>query len=228
MTVPLLQFENIVGGYGDTEIISGISGSVYSGHVLGVFGRNGVGKTTLSKLLAGALPLFSGSVILKGTPLSHHASYVRRRYGVGYMPQTSMVFDSLTVQENLSLARSTQEIDDYLAAFPRLSERMNQLAGSMSGGERKILAFVRTMLEDTSVIILDEPTEGVQPENIDKMRECIAHRQQQGTAFVLVEQNMEMLMTTANGYLGIDSGRTVFTGDRESTHRDEILSILSV
>ena len=125
MKESLFRFDEIAGGYGDTIIVSGITGAVAQASVLGIFGRNGVGKTTLSKLLVGALPLSSGSLQLHQQDLSSAGNHERRRHGVGYMPQTAMVFDNLSVRENLSLARSTQDMDYYMSAFPRLEERQN-------------------------------------------------------------------------------------------------------
>ena len=138
----LLEFKDIQCGYGDTQIIHGISGGVKKGETLAVFGRNGVGKTTLSRALMGEIPITSGSIYLDGIPIKQKSSFARRRDGISYMPQTGMVFDNLTVRENLSLANSETSADVYFDIFPRLAERLDQQAGSMSGGERKILSFV--------------------------------------------------------------------------------------
>ena len=228
MTSPVFQFENIKGGYGETEIIHGISGAVEAKTTLGIFGRNGVGKTTLVKLFSGTLKSTSGSMRLNGQEISSVKTHARRTQGIGYLPQTGMVFDGLTVRENLSLANSKRLVDPYLDIFPRLAERQDQLAGSMSGGERKILGFVRTMLEDTSVIILDEPSEGVQPENIQNMQTCIGRRKSEGTSFILVEQNLNMLIALSDHYLGIESGRVTHESSREEGSRDALLAVLSV
>lgn len=228
MTSQLLCFNNVVGGYDDTMVVSGISGVVGTAEVLGIFGRNGVGKSTFAKLLLGALPLSKGSLLLNNKDLSSMSHYERRRHGLGYMPQTAMVFDSLTVRENLSLAKSIQDMEFYLNTFPRLIERQDQIAGSMSGGERKILAFVRAMLEDTCLVLLDEPSEGVQPENIRKMQECMEFRKSKGTAFILVEQNLAMLTAISDTFLGIDSGKVVFSGNKTTTTRRDLLNVLSV
>lgn len=228
MSDVLLQFDNLKCGYGDTEIIHGITGEVSRGQTLGVFGRNGVGKTTISRVLIGEIPTLSGSIALNGASVSKDPTHVRRRKGMSYMPQTGMVFDNLTVRENLSLSSSVADLDRYFELFPRLAERLNQQAGSMSGGERKILSFVRVMLEETDLVILDEPSEGVQPENIEKMQACIVEKQKSGSAFVLVEQNLTMLMAVADRYLGLDAGRIVFESTRETCQRDDLLKVLSV
>ena len=144
------------------------------------------------------------------------------------MPQTAMVSDNLTVKENLALAKTVRAIEPYFDSFPRLAERQDQLAGSMSGGERKILSFVRAMLEDTKVVVLDEPPEGVQPENIERMQNCIIKRQRVGTSVVLIEQNLNMLLGIADIYLGMDSGQVVFEGTSENVTREELVNVVSV
>lgn len=131
----------------------GVTGGVGFGQILGVFGRNGVRKTTLSWVIVGEIPVLSSSITLYGKPIQTNATYARRNRGIGYMPLVGMVFDNLTVRENLSLASATTALQPYFETFPRLAERLEQLAGAMSGGERKILSFVRTMLEDTEVMI---------------------------------------------------------------------------
>lgn len=228
MTSPLFKFTDIEGGYDDTKILFGISGSISKGEILGIFGRNGVGKTTLSKVLIGALPITSGSISLDKQDISKTTNFERRHLGIGYMPQTGMVFDNLTVRENLSLAKSGKTITHYMEIFPRLAERQDQLAGSMSGGERKILSFVRTMLEDTQLIVLDEPSEGVAPENIENMQNCIEARRNDGSSFILIEQNMTMLSVVSDHYLGIESGRNVFKGTRKDTTRENLIKVLTV
>ena len=226
---PLISFIEIKCGYGDTEILHGVTGHVEQGKTLGVFGRNGVGKTTLSRVLVGEIPLLSGTIKLKNKSINTTPSFVRRRNGIGYMPQTNMVFDSLTVRENLSLSSQNEtQAEPYFEVFPRLAERLNQQAGSMSGGERKILAFVRSMLEDTKVVVLDEPSEGVQPENIEKMQHCIRNKQDAGVSFILIEQNLGMLMSVADMFLGLDSGRVIFEGSSRNSSRDQLLDVLSV
>ncbi len=228
MTGSQLGFSEIKCGYGDTQIIHGISGRVNAGETLGVFGRNGVGKTTLARTLVGEIPLSAGAVSLRNDDIGKQLPYERRRMGLSYMPQTGLVFDNLTVRENLSLANSSLSPETYFEIFPRLGERLDQPAGSMSGGERKILSFVRVMLEEAQVIVLDEPSEGVQPENIECMQQCILARQSLGCSFILIEQNLSMLMTLSSTLLGLESGRVVFESERNTCDRSDLLSVLSL
>lgn len=156
------------------------------------------------RLIAGA-----GDIRLEGSSVGTLPVYAHRELGFGYMPQTSMVFDDLTVRENLNLSSNREAPDRYFERFPRLAERMDQPAATMSGGERKILAFVRTMIEDTKLIVLDEPSEGVQPENINHMPDCLKERAAAGGGVLLCEQNLPFLTSISSWYLGLDAGTVV-------------------
>ncbi|MCC0075146.1 MAG: ATP-binding cassette domain-containing protein [Rhodobacter sp.] len=227
MTV-LLEIDDLTGGYRDTNVLYNISARIEAGSVLGVFGKNGVGKTTLARLVQGSLVANTGDIRLQGRSLHALPAHARRRLGIGYMPQTSMVFDDLTVRENLSLGSNREEPDRYFRRFPRLAERLDQPAGTMSGGERKILAFVRAMIEDTRVIVLDEPSEGVQPENIDHMAECLKERAAAGGGILLCEQNLSFLTRVSSWCLGLDAGTVVLDKAAEDVSAAELRSILSL
>jgi ABC-type branched-subunit amino acid transport system ATPase component len=224
----LLQIDKLTGGYRDTNVVFDVSTEVRQGQVVGVFGRNGVGKTTLARLVQGGLLAAQGDIRLNGTPVSGLPAHKRRALGVGYMPQTSMVFDDLTVRENLTLGQTQAPPERYFDRFPRLAERLDQLAGTMSGGERKILAFVRTMIENTQMIVLDEPSEGVQPENIDHMSACIKERAADGAGVLLCEQNLTFLTGISDHYLGLDAGKVVADKPNTQITPDEIRAILSL
>lgn len=224
----LLTIDGLTGGYGDTNVLFDMSARVPAGGVLGVLGRNGVGKTTLARHVQGGLRPVAGQVCLDGRDVTALPANARRRLGIGYMPQTAMVFDNLTVRENLAVGRTRMAPDAYFARFPRLAERLDQPAGTMSGGERKILAFVRTMIEDTRLLVLDEPSEGVAPENIDRMAECLKERAAEGVGILLCEQNLGFLSAVADWYLGLDSGRIALDRAAAATASADIRAVLAL
>lgn len=224
----LLEIENLTGGYRDTNVLFDVSARIEAGSVLGVFGRNGVGKTTLARLVQGSLIAGAGDIRVEGQSVGTLPAHTRRALGIGYMPQTSMVFDDLTVRENLTLGVNREAPDRYFERFPRLAERLDQPAGTMSGGERKILAFVRAMTEDTTLIVLDEPSEGVQPENIDHMAVCLKERVAAGAGVLLCEQNLTFLTSISSWYLGLDAGAVVLDKPASDVSAAKLRSILSL
>jgi ABC-type branched-subunit amino acid transport system ATPase component len=220
-----LVFNKLVCGYGDTMVVRGVSGAVAPGRVLGVLGRNGVGKTTLVRALTGFLPVREGEVRWQGESLAGVPAHVRWRQGLAYAPQENVVFGDLSVQENLWLHRSSPQLDvyePYLQQFPRIRERLAQRAGSLSGGERKLLSFTRTLGAAAALSILDEPTEGVQPENIDRMAACVRERRAQGGGFLIVEQNLSFLEAVADEVLVLDHGECVLQGRMADLGRERL------
>ncbi len=231
MRLMQLTFDQLTGGYGSADVVRGVSGTADPGKVLCVIGRNGVGKSTLMKLLFGFLPCRGGSVSLDGQEIQRLDPTERHRLGISYSPQERPVFDSLSVRDNLTLMRHDRSIDlfePYFARFPLLSQRLGQHAGTLSGGERKLLSFTRALAEDLPVVLLDEPSEGVQWENILQMAALIDERKAGGTTFVVVEQNLAFAERIADGYLVMDQGRVVLEGGREGIGRDELLAHLHV
>ena len=173
---PVLRTGHLSGGYGDVMVIRDFSLSIAPGETAFVTGRNGAGKSTLVKMIAGHLPIRAGRVTFRGRDVSAMPAHRRRRLGLGYAPQEGIVFDELTAAENLTLHCRDGSLLRYEAlfdAFPFLRERLMQKAGTLSGGEKKILSFCRAFAEDTVLVVLDEPTEGVQPENIARMVEAV-------------------------------------------------------
>jgi urea transport system ATP-binding protein len=231
MSAARLTFENVTGGYGSTMIVRGLGGAAVAGEALCVLGRNGVGKSTLMKLLFGYLPCVSGHVSLDGRPIEALDPSERHRAGLSYCPQESPVFDDLSVRDNLTLMRVNRRLSPfrgYFDRFPILERRLNQHAGTLSGGEKKMLSFVRGLAEDRPVVLLDEPSEGVQWENILHMAALIAEKKAGGTAFIIVEQNLAFAERIADRYLVMDQGRVMLEGARSDIDRAHVLSHLHV
>ena len=224
------EFEGLVGGYGSSMILRGIAGAVGPGEVLFVLGRNGVGKSTLMKVLMGFLPSRAGSMRLEGRDLTALAPPERRRAGITYCPQEGAVFDQLSVHDNLFLMAPPAAATRLAALtdrFPLLRRRREQRAGTLSGGEKKILSFVRGAIEEHSLVLLDEPTEGVQAENIERMESVIAEQCVGGTSFIIVEQNLAMAERLADRWLVMDKGQVVAQGAGRP-ERDAILAHIQV
>jgi branched-chain amino acid transport system ATP-binding protein len=226
-----LQFEGVAGGYGDVVVVRDVAGGVAAGEVLCVVGRNGVGKSTLLKLLFGELACRAGNVRFEGRSLAAVAPARRRALGISYCPQERPVFDDLSVRDNLTLMRADRGLAAFaplFARFPVLERRLEQHAGTLSGGEKKLLSFVRGLSESPSLLLLDEPSEGVQWENVVHMAALIAAARAAGTAFVVVEQNLAFAELIADRYLVIEQGTVALAGRRDEIGRAQLLAHLQV
>lgn len=221
----LLTLDDLSGGYGDISVVRRFSLVVETGTVTCIVGRNGVGKTTLVRLVTGSLQPRSGEVLFAGKPVTALPAHRRRAIGMGFAPQEGVVFDGLTVLENLTLHFPDRSLQGYRALFdrfPRIEERLAQRAGTLSGGEKKILSFCRAVAEDTRLVILDEPTEGVQPENIKLMAEVINEEKQSGRAFLIVEQNLNFVESVADQALVMDHGECIYSTARQANLRGDL------
>lgn len=211
----LLKTDALCSGYGRSQVLFGVSIDVPVTGAICVLGRNGAGKTTLLKTIMGELPVMSGTVEVDGRRIETLAMEQRARAGLGYVPQENAVFSGLTVRENLLLGAVRQKdksgIDEVLAVFPKLSARLGQAAGTLSGGERKMLAIARAMLGRPRLLMLDEPTEGVWIGVIEEIAEQL-QRLARSMSVILVEQHIELAMRVADTAYVMDRGRVVLSG----------------
>jgi branched-chain amino acid transport system ATP-binding protein len=183
------------------------------------------------KLLLGYLPCTAGDVLVDGKSVVGRDPAERRRLGMSYCPQERPVFDDLSVRDNLTLMRDTRRLEPfrhYFDRFPILERRLSQHAGTLSGGEKKMLSFVRGLAEDQPIILLDEPSEGVQWENVMHMAALIGEKKAAGAAFIVVEQNLAFAEQIADRYFVMDQGRSVLKGPAAAIARSQILVHLHV
>ena len=204
----LLEARDIVAGYGETEILHGVSITVDTGEIVTIIGPNGCGKSTLMKSVIGLVNVGSGSVMFKGNEISNMAPEQIVRSGLCYVPQTANVFPSLTIRENLDMGAFIRK-DDYRARieemfeiFPDLADRPNRNAGSLSGGQRQMLAIARALMLDPVMLLLDEPSAGLSPLMMGSVFERIRSVNSMGVSILLVEQNArEALSMSDRGYV---------------------------
>ena len=210
-----LEARGLSGGYGRVPILHGIDLDVGEGEVVGILGHNGMGKSTLLKTLMGFLPAHAGTVRQYGTDITHLPPNERARLGIGYVPQGRGIFPRLSVRENLHFARRDHGDSDEGAAlaallidFPRLEPLLDRTGEMLSGGEQQLLALARCLMGDPVLLLLDEPTEGIQPSIIEDMAQILARlRESRGLSILLVEQNLDFIAALADRVLVLERGR---------------------
>ena len=226
----MLKLENVQAYYGKSHILQGVSLEVREGELVGVLGRNGVGKTTLLKSIMGLVPPRAGSVVFNGVELSRLPAYQIPRLGIGYVPQGRRIFPLLTVRENLrtGLAKARNSIEEEAAFaqvftnFPVLRARLGQLGGTLSGGEQQMLAVSRALLGDPKLIMLDEPLEGLMPAMVAMVCDTVRRICDMGVSVLLVEQNVKMALGVAHRVYIMQKGTVTFAG-RAQDCTDEVL-----
>ena len=227
---PILEARGLVGGYGGEPVLQGVDLVVRAGEIVAVIGRNGVGKTTLMRALIGLLPLTGGAIRFGGEQIEALGAHRRARRGLGYVPQGRDVFPRMSVEENLRVGAAVRggvaSIGPAYAVFPILRERRRQAAGTLSGGQQQQLAIGRVLVGQPRLILLDEPSEGIQPSVVQEIaRAMLALNRDTGTTIVLVEQNIDMIRAMAQRCTVMDKGRVVADlmpgdlDDRETVRR---------
>ncbi len=209
----MLRLDGVSAGYGPVRVLHEVSFEARPGEVLCLLGRNGAGKTTTLKAIMGLVSLNTGKVLLNGEDISALPAEETPKRGIGYIPQGRRLFSELTVAENIEIGlmarrRGSETRDRVLNLFPRLRERLDQRAETLSGGEQQMLATARALALDPSVLLLDEPTEGLQPSMIKLIRESVEAMRNQGVAVVLVEQRIDTVLAIADRVAFLENGRS--------------------
>jgi urea transport system ATP-binding protein len=231
----MLEVKNIDLFYGAAQALRGISLSVEPGKVTCVLGRNGVGKTSLLRAIVGQHPIAHGDILIKGESIAALKPSQRARLGVGYVPQGREIFPLLTVAENLEtgfapLPRSDRYVpDDVFSLFPVLKDMLRRRGGDLSGGQQQQLAIARALVMRPRILVLDEPTEGIQPSIIKDIGAAIRYLRNRGDiAILLVEQYFDFARELADSFAVMERGHFVLTGDREMMQNEDVRRRLSL
>lgn len=216
---PALELEGVSSGYGESIVVRDLELQVRKGEIVAILGKNGMGKSTLLKTVMGFLPAASGRIRLLGDEVTGLATHLVARRPIAYAPQEKTLFQDLTVEENLRLGlRSDNRFAEQLAAlgdpFPVIRQRLKQKAGTLSGGEQKMLLVTRALLSAPQVILVDEISEGLQPSVVQRLGEVLrAERDKRGVAILLVEQNVPFALSIADRYAVLKIGEIVSRGE---------------
>jgi urea transport system ATP-binding protein len=229
----MLNVSNLRVSYGQSEVIHGLNFSVPKNETLAIMGRNGMGKTTLFKSLIGILPLSVGEISVDSIDVSHCASYQRVENGIAYVPQGRMIFPSLTVEENIRTGMEVSKIkkipDEIYALFPVLQEMRHRKGGNLSGGQQQQLAIARALVTNPKVLLLDEPTEGIQPSIIKDIAKVLNEiKKLRDITIVVSEQVLSFTLAVADRIIVIDKGEFIHEDLKENVDTEKIKQYLSV
>jgi len=224
----MLDVNAISAGYGETQVLYGLSVTAQKGRVMAILGRNGAGKSTTLKTIMGLLPTQSGDICFDGKPINGAKPYDIARAGIAYVPETRDIFPSLTVRENLDLAAKRfasgaqgWTVARVLDLFPRLGERMDNGGAELSGGEQQMLAIARALLMNPRLLILDEPTEGLAPIIVKLIHDKLQELRNEGLSRVIVEQNFGFATSLADDVVIVSKGQIVGKGSAAEIRADE-------
>lgn len=227
--MPMLEVKDLEVYYGMIQAIKGISFQVDEGDVIALIGANGAGKTTILHTITGLIPAKAGTITFEGTDITHMPGHKLVPMGIAHVPEGRRVFAQLSVLENLKMGAYTrkdkQEIEDTIkmiyGRFPRLEERKNQLAGTLSGGEQQMLAMGRALMSHPRLIVMDEPSMGLSPKLVKEIFSIIRKLHEQGITILLVEQNAKMALSIADRAYVLETGRITMEGDAKELLNNE-------
>ncbi len=226
---PILKGENLETGYGEVQILWGVNLEVPPGNLTTILGANGAGKTTLLRAITGIIPVWKGRVIFRGEDITRISPHERAARGLIMIPEGRMIFPEMTVLENLEMGAFTKRARDKkkenmeyaLSLFPRLKERLDQKAGTMSGGEQQMLAIARGLMADPEVLIFDEPSLGLAPKLVIEVFEIIQKLKEEGVTMLLVEQNVHLSLAITDYAYVLAEGKVVMEGTGEELEESE-------
>ena len=221
----MLTVQNLTSYYSNIKILKDLTFSLRKGKVTCLLGRNGAGKTTTLKSIMGLVDKTEGLIYFNDETISEISPHHIPKKGIGYVPQGRRLFSELTVEENLEiglLTRRKSEVtkNNVLTMFPKLKERLDQISGTLSGGEQQMLALARALCIEPTLLLLDEPTEGLQPSMISLIRDSILELKKQGVSILLVEQRVDAILSIADEILVIENGSIIFSADAKEVQND--------
>ena len=234
----MLELKGVHTHYGLSHVLQGIDLQVGHGEVVGLFGRNGVGKTTVIKTIAGWVSPSSGDVIFNGESINGVGADQICRRGIGLVPEDRRIFPGLTVEENLHLGQmqcpsrsrldARRRMEEIYQRFPRLAERRRQMGTTLSGGEQQMLAIARVLVGEPKLLLIDEPTEGLAPMIVDELFTLIGNLASDGIPIVLVEQNVNRAIGLVNRFYMLERGSVVLDGGANQADRSALMERLAV
>lgn len=227
----MLKIQDLHAWYGSSHVLQGVSLDVAQGELVCLVGRNGAGKTTTVKSVAGLIPRTRGSIRFEGQEILGLPAHARFAMGLAYVPEERRIVPGLTVRENIQLGllssplhrREKEVIDEIAETFPRLKERLDQQAVTMSGGEQQMLVIARAAASKPKFIMLDEPSEGIMPVLVDEMFRYFETLKAAGVTMLLIEQNVELALAIADRAYILDQGEVVYSGGAQAMLADEVM-----